>query len=65
MFFFFFIFRYHEVASLPATEITKESFDKICATLCNSSAATLLLSNTDSELLKEMGRENPSNLLFV
>ncbi|XP_041780966.1 G2/mitotic-specific cyclin-A [Anopheles merus] len=56
---------YHEVASLPATEITKESFDKICATLCNSSAATLLLSNTDSELLKEMGRENPSNLLFV
>uniref|UniRef100_A0A182JQ41 Uncharacterized protein n=1 Tax=Anopheles christyi TaxID=43041 RepID=A0A182JQ41_9DIPT len=56
---------YQEVASLPATEIAKESFDKICTLLNSSSGATLQLTNSGGKLMKEMGRENPSNLLFV
>uniref|UniRef100_A0A182P5U9 Uncharacterized protein n=1 Tax=Anopheles epiroticus TaxID=199890 RepID=A0A182P5U9_9DIPT len=56
---------YQEVSCLAATELTRDSFDKICDILCNSFTATLQHTGTGSEVIKEMVQENQSDLLFV
>uniref|UniRef100_A0A182MYT8 Uncharacterized protein n=1 Tax=Anopheles dirus TaxID=7168 RepID=A0A182MYT8_9DIPT len=56
---------YNEVASLQASELTEETFDRICEVLSTSPTITMQHVQVTGDLTKEIGKGKQSNILYV